>query len=276
MSGKVLGLKRLSDAPELRLANISFALNNSTVMKLSSKGSCVAILRSPALSLEPELPTSEDMVLQTASEFSSGRLCLTADKVPLDWMQPYPTGKKVAPCLVDTSSEQLQFGCSVETVLSTSALWGDCCAVRGNGRHRLWKQRLNLAGRSTPAQLLDPVQYPLHVTHFGHTQVLEEKRKPYLRRKAGGKLPVAKQWLQTSQPVTKREGNQPERSQTWWLYMEPQTMCQKAIRAWHGNEQAQSNREKQLQTIRQKCKLLWLLKAIAREQKEHTDLKDLS
>lgn len=94
MSGNVLGLKRLSDAPELRLANKSFALNNSTMMKLSSKGSCVAILRSPALSLEPELPTSEDTVLQTASEFSSRRLCLTTDKVPLDWMQPYPTGKK--------------------------------------------------------------------------------------------------------------------------------------------------------------------------------------
>jgi len=91
-------------------------------MKLSSKGSCVATLRSPALSLERELPMSEDMVLQTASEFSSGRLCLTADKVPLDWMQPYPTGKKVAPCLVDMSSEQLQCGCSVETVVSTSAL----------------------------------------------------------------------------------------------------------------------------------------------------------
>lgn len=75
-----MGLKRLSDAPELRLANVSFALNNSTVMKFSSKGSCVAILRSPALSLEPEVPMSEDMVLQTASEFSSGRLCLTADK----------------------------------------------------------------------------------------------------------------------------------------------------------------------------------------------------
>lgn len=122
MSREVLGLKRLSDAPELRLANIFFALNNSNVMKLSSKGSCVAILRRPALSLEPELPTSEDMVLQIASEFSSGSLCLTADKMPLDWMQPYPTGRKVAPCLVDMSSEQLQSGCSIETVVSTSAL----------------------------------------------------------------------------------------------------------------------------------------------------------
>lgn len=99
-----------------------------------------------------------------------------------------PQERKVAPCLVDMSSEQLQLGCSVETVGSTSALWGDCCAVRGNGRHRLWKQRLNLAGRSTPAQLLDPVQYPLHVTHFGHTQVLKDKRKAYLWRK-GGKIP---------------------------------------------------------------------------------------
>lgn len=99
-----------------------------------------------------------------------------------------PQEIKVAPCLVDMSSEQLQFGCSVETVVSTSALWGDCCAVRGNGRHRLWKQRLNLAGRSTPAQLLDPVQYPLHVTHFGHTQVLKDNRKAYLWRK-GGKTP---------------------------------------------------------------------------------------
>lgn len=122
MRGEVLGLKRLSDAPELRLANISFALNNSTVMKLSSKGSCVAILRSPALSLEPELPTLDDTVLQTASEFYSGRLCVAADNLPLDWIQPYPTEKKVAPCLVDMSPEQLRFGCSVETVVSTSAL----------------------------------------------------------------------------------------------------------------------------------------------------------
>lgn len=187
VSRKVLGLKKLSDAPELRLANISFALNNSTVMKLSSKGSCVAFLKSPALSLEPELPMSEDTVLQTASEFSSGRLCLTADKMPLDWMQQYPTGKKVAPCLVDMSSVQLQYGCSVETVVSTSALWGDCCAVRENGTHKQWKRRLNLAGRSIPAQLLDPVQYPLHVTHLGHTQVLKERRKHLtLCQKLGG------------------------------------------------------------------------------------------
>lgn len=41
-------------------------------------------------------------------------------------------------------------------------------------------------------------------------------------------------------------------------------------------EQAPSNGEKQLQTISQKCKLLWLLKAKARDQKEYTDLKDLS
>lgn len=280
MSRKVLGLKRLSDAPELRLANKSFALNNSTMMKLSSKGSCVAILRSPALSLEPELPTSEDMVLQTASKFSSRRLCLTTDKVPLDWTQPYPTGKKVAPCLVDRSSEQLQFGCSAATVASTSALWGDCCAVKGNGRHRLWKQRLNLAGRSTPAQLLDPVQYSLHVTHFGHTQVLEEKRKPFLRRKAGGgrNSRWTKQRLQTSQPVTKRRGNQPERLQTehytWNL-----EACVKKLSEHHrvtNTEQAQSKGENKLQTTSQKCKLLWLSKATAREQTEHTDLKDLS
>lgn len=41
-------------------------------------------------------------------------------------------------------------------------------------------------------------------------------------------------------------------------------------------EQAQSNGEKQLQTISQKCKLLWLLKAKSREEKKHTDLKGLS
>lgn len=201
-------------------------------MKFSSKGSCVAILRSPALSLEPEVPMSEDMVLQTASEFSSGRLCLTADKGASRLDAAVPHRKKVAPCLVDMSSEQLQFGCSVETVVSTSALWGDCCAVRGNGRHRLWKQRLNLAGRSTPVQLLDPVQYPLHVTHFGHTQVLEEKRKPYLRRKARGKSQAARR----CHPLTKKGRNQPERLQTWRLYVEPQTTCQTAIRAWQGNE----------------------------------------
>lgn len=96
MSRQVFSSKRLSDASELRLANVSFALNNCTVMKLSSKGSCVAILRSPALSLspEPELPTLEDAVLQTESKFSPGRLCPNAGKVPLDWMQLYPTGKK--------------------------------------------------------------------------------------------------------------------------------------------------------------------------------------
>lgn len=64
MSRKALGLKRLSNTPELRLANISLALNDSTVIKSSSKGSCVAILRSPAMPLEPELPTMEDMALQ--------------------------------------------------------------------------------------------------------------------------------------------------------------------------------------------------------------------
>lgn len=94
MSRQVFSSKRLSDASELRLANVSFALNNCTVMKLSSKGSCVAILRSPALSLEPELPTPEDTVLQTASKFSPGRLCPNAGKVPLNWTQLYPTGNK--------------------------------------------------------------------------------------------------------------------------------------------------------------------------------------
>lgn len=172
MSRKVLGLKRLSDAPELRLADASFALNDSTVMKLSSKGICVAVLRSPALSLEPELPMTQDMALQTASEFSpGGSVNHRGSASPMDAAIPHR--KKVAPCLVDMSSEQLKFGCSAEIVVSTSALWGDCWAVRENGRHRLWKQRLSLAGRSTPAQLLDPVQYPLHVTHFGHSQVLE-------------------------------------------------------------------------------------------------------
>lgn len=121
MSRKVLGLKRLSDAPELRLANISFALNDSTVIKLSSKGSCVAILRRPAWSLEPELPTSEDTALQTVSEFSPGG---SADRrggtSPLGAAVPHR--KEVAPCLVDMSSEQLKFGCSAETVVSTSAL----------------------------------------------------------------------------------------------------------------------------------------------------------
>lgn len=114
-----MGLKRLSDAPELRLANICFALNDSTVMKLSSKGSCVAVLRSPALSLEPE--QTEDMALQTVSEFFPGG---SADRKgsasPLDAAIPHR--KKVAPCLVDMSSEQLKFGCSAEIVVSTSAL----------------------------------------------------------------------------------------------------------------------------------------------------------
>lgn len=189
MSRQVFSSKRLSDASELRLANVSFALNNCTVMKLSSKGSCVAILRSPALSLElqnfPHWRTQ--FFKQQASSLPEGSARM---QVRCLWTERSctPQERKVAPCLVDMSSEQLQFGCSVETVVSTSALWGDCCAVRGNGRHRLWKQRLNLAGRSTPAQLLDPVQYPLHVTHFGHTQVLKDNRKAYLWRK-GGKTP---------------------------------------------------------------------------------------
>lgn len=72
MRRNILCLKRLSDASELRLANTSFALNDSTVMKLSSKGICVAVLRNPALSLVPELPTIQDMALQTAIEFSPG------------------------------------------------------------------------------------------------------------------------------------------------------------------------------------------------------------
>lgn len=237
----------------------------STVMKLSSKGICVAVLKNPGLSLEPELPTTQDMALQTASEFSPGGSANDRGSAsPLDAAIPHR--KKVAPCLVDMSSEQLKLGCSAEIVVSTSALWGDCCAVREKSRHRLWKQRLSLAGRSIPAQLLDPVQYPLHVTHFGHTQVLEEKRKPYFQRKAEGN---SFWWPSNSYKLvsqlqreeeTKQKNSKPEG------YI--QSLKPHVKKLLRNAEQAQSNAEEQLQTVSQKHKLLWLSKA-ARTQRAH-------
>lgn len=152
------------------------------------------------------------------------------------------------------------------------------CAVRGNGRHRLWKQRLNLAGRSTPAQLFDPMQYPLHVTHFGHTQVLEEKRKPYLRRKVGGNS----RWPSSGYELVSQLHREEETKQKDYkpdCYIWNLKPCVKKLSQHDkvmNTEQGQSHGEKQLQTISQKRKLLWLLKAEAREQREHTDLKDLS
>lgn len=189
----------------------------------------------------------------------------TAEEAPLHWMQSYLTGKKVAPCLVDMSSEQLKFGCSTEIVVSTSALWGDCCAVRENGRHRLWKQRLSLAGRSTPAQLLDPVQYPLHVTHFGHTQVLEVKRKPYIKRKAeaNSRWP-SNSYKLVSQLQGEEETNQKNSKPKGYV----QSLKPDVKKLLRNADQAQSNAEKQLLTVSQKHKLLWLSKA-ARTERAH-------
>lgn len=251
------GSEMTVNAPELRLANISFALNDSTVMKLTSKGSCVAILRIPALSLEPKLPTSEDMALPTASEFSpGGSASCRGGASPLGAAIPHR--KEVAPCLVDMSSEQLKFGCSAETVVRTSALWGDCCAVRGNGRHRLWKQKLSLAGRSTPAQLLDPVQYPLHVTHFGHTQVLEEKRKPYIKRKAEGNSRWPSNGYKLVSQLQREEETNQKNSKPQHYIQSLKPHVKKLLR---NAEWAQSNAEKQLRTVSQNHKLLWLSKA---------------
>lgn len=116
-----MGLKRLSDAPELRMANTAFDLNDSSLMKLSSKSICVAVLRSPALHLEPELPTTQDMALQTVSELSpGGSASHRGITSPMDAAIPHR--KKVAPCLVDMNSEQLKLGCSAEIVVSSSAL----------------------------------------------------------------------------------------------------------------------------------------------------------
>lgn len=38
-------------------------------------------------------------------------------------------------------------------------------------------QRLGLGGRGAPAQFLDPTEDPLHMAHFGHTKVLQQRRK---------------------------------------------------------------------------------------------------
>lgn len=229
-------------------------------MKLSSKGICVAALRSPALSLEPELPTTQDMALQTVSEFSpGGSASCRGSASSLDAVIPHR--KKVAPCLVDMRSEQLKFGCPAERVVSTSALWGDCCAVRENGRHRLWKQRLSLAGRSTPAQLLDPVQYPLHVAYFGHTQVLEEKRKPYIKRKAEGNSRwPSNSYKLVSQLQIEEETNQKNSKPEG--YIQSQTRCQKATKECRpGTKQC-----RETTAVSQKHKLLWLPKAVRTER----------
>lgn len=171
----------------------------------------VSVLQPSGVCTVPRTRTShltQDMALQTVSEFSPGGSANHRGSASsLDAVIPHR--KKIAPCLVDMSSERLKFGCSAKIVVSTFALWGDCCAVRENGRHRLWKQRLSLAGRSTPAQLLDPVQYPLHVTHFGHTQVLEEKRKPSVKRKAEGNS----RWPSTSYKLVSQFQREEETNQ---------------------------------------------------------------
>lgn len=43
----------------------------------------------------------------------------------------------------------------------------------GGCRQRM--QRLDLGGRGAPAQLLDPTKDPLHVAHFGHAEVLQQR-----------------------------------------------------------------------------------------------------
>lgn len=48
------------------------------------------------------------------------------------------------------------------------------------------------------------MQYPLHVTYFGHTQVLKEKRKPYLRWKVGGNCRWPSNVYKPSQAVIQR------------------------------------------------------------------------
>lgn len=46
-----------------------------------------------------------------------------------------------------------------------------------SGECRQRTQRLGLGGRGAPAQLLDPTKDPLHMAHFGHTKVLQQRRK---------------------------------------------------------------------------------------------------
>lgn len=46
-----------------------------------------------------------------------------------------------------------------------------------SGECRQKTQRLGLGGRGAPAQLLDPTKDPLHMAHFGHTKVLQQRRK---------------------------------------------------------------------------------------------------
>lgn len=43
----------------------------------------------------------------------------------------------------------------------------------GGCRQRM--QRLDLGGRGAPAQFLDPTKDPLHVAHFGHAEVLQQR-----------------------------------------------------------------------------------------------------
>lgn len=59
-------------------------------------------------------------------------------------------------------------------VVAVSSL-GLSLGRRGGCRQRM--QRLSLGGRGAPAQLLDPTKDPLHVTHFGHAKVLQQRRQ---------------------------------------------------------------------------------------------------
>lgn len=65
------------------------------------------------------------------------------------------------------------------------------------------------------------------------------KRKPYLKRKWGKNTRSPSSGYKLVSQLQRGE-SQPKRLQTWWLCMEPQTTCQKAIRAWQGKEQSQS------------------------------------
>lgn len=38
-------------------------------------------------------------------------------------------------------------------------------------------QRLSLGGRGVPAQLLDPTKDPLHMAHFRHAKVLQQRKQ---------------------------------------------------------------------------------------------------
>lgn len=102
------------------------------------------------------------------------------------------------------------------------------------------------------------MQYPLHVTHFGHTQVLEEKRKPYLRRKVGGNS----RWPSSGYELVSQLHREEETKQKDYkpdCYIWNLKPCVKKLSQHDkvmNTEQAQSHGEKQLQTISQKRKLL--------------------